>query len=158
MKEEAEVIFNITGNIISGQVSGDAAKHLSERFAKTFQDRESMSINSNDTSMSRSKPLDVSVPASTISGLSSGEFVGIVADNPNEIIEQKTFHAMIQNDHATIQKEKNGYKSLPMVRNIDQKSLNTIYQIIKQNVQDIVEFVMEEILNDPGKEHLVIRK
>lgn len=157
-KEEAEVIFNITGNIISGQVSGETAKLLSERFAKTFQDRESISINSNDTSISRSRQLEASVPPSTISSLSSGEFVGLVADNPEEIIEQKTFHAMIQNDHATIKKEKNGFLPLPVVRTMDQKAVNTIYQIIKQDVQDIIEFVMAEVISDPAKVHLIVKK
>ncbi len=43
--KEAEVISDITGNIMTGQVSGETAKHLSERFDKTFQDSESISIN-----------------------------------------------------------------------------------------------------------------
>lgn len=157
-KEEAEVIFNITGNIISGQVSGETAKLLSERFAKTFQERESISINSSDTSISRSKQLEVAVPASTISSLSSGEFVGLVADNPDEIIELKTFHARIINDHTAIDREKQNYLPLPIVRKVEHKEITAISQIIKQDVQDIVDVVMEEVLNDPGREHLVVRK
>ena len=117
-KEEAEVIFNITGNMVSGQVSGETAKHLSERFAKTFQQRESVSINSSETSISRSKQLELSVPASTISSLSSGEFVGMVADNPDEVIELKAFHAMIINDHEKLKKEKSEFVSLPVVSTI----------------------------------------
>jgi len=157
-KEEAEVIFNITGNIISGQVSGETAKLLSERFAKTFQERESISINSNDTSLSRSKQLEQSVPASTISGLSSGEFVGMVADNPDETIALKTFHATVVNNHAAVKKEKEKYLSLPVVRNVDFKEINNIFQIIKQDVQDIVGSIMEDVLNDPSRRHLVITK
>lgn len=157
-KEEAEVIFNITGNVISGQVSGETAKLLSERFAKTFQERESISINSSDTSISRSKQLEVAIPASTISSLSSGEFVGLVADNPDEIIELKTIHARIVNNHAAIDREKRSYLPLPIVRKVDQKEINAIPQIIKQDVQDIVDVVMEEVLNDPGREGLVVRK
>ncbi|MGN6211987.1 conjugal transfer protein MobC [Parafilimonas sp.] len=157
-KEEAEVIFNITGNIISGQVSGETAKLLSDRFAKTFQERESISVNSGDTSISRSKQLEVAVPASTISSLSSGEFVGLVADNPDELIELKTFHAMVVNDHAAISKENQNYLPLSIIRKIDQKEINTIQQIIKQDVQDIVDAVMEEVLNDPGKAGLVVKE
>ncbi|WP_427874068.1 conjugal transfer protein MobC [Flavobacterium sp. MMS24-S5] len=52
-REQADVILNITGNIISGQVTGDTAKQLSERFGKIMQDRESLSINRSDTSISR---------------------------------------------------------------------------------------------------------
>jgi len=85
-KEQADVIMNIVGNIISGQVTGDTAKQLSERFGKIMQDRTSYSINSSDTSISKSKQFDSSIPASKISALSSGEFVGMVADNPDQKI------------------------------------------------------------------------
>jgi type IV secretory pathway TraG/TraD family ATPase VirD4 len=86
-KEQADVIMNITGNIVSGQVTGDTAKQLSERFGKIMQDRESLSINRSDTSISRSKPLEIAIPPSKISALSSGEFVGMVADDPDSIVK-----------------------------------------------------------------------
>jgi type IV secretory pathway TraG/TraD family ATPase VirD4 len=38
-KDQADVIMNITGNIISGQVTGETAKQLSDRFGKIMQDR-----------------------------------------------------------------------------------------------------------------------
>ena len=157
-KELADVIVNICGNIIVGQANGEIAKQVSERLGKTLQDRESISFNSGDTSISRSKQLEIAVPVSTISSLSAGEFVGMVADNPDEIIELKTFHAMIVNDHEALRKEKANYVPLPIVRRIDQKEVNTVYQIIKQDVQDIIESMMEEILNNPEREHLVVRK
>lgn len=53
-KDQADVITNICGNIISGQVMGDTARELSERFGKIVQQRDSMSINRNDTSISKS--------------------------------------------------------------------------------------------------------
>ena len=71
-REQADVIMNITGNVISGQVSGDTAKQLSERFGKIMQDRTSYSINQSDTSVSRSTQLDVAIPASRISVLVQG--------------------------------------------------------------------------------------
>ncbi len=154
-REEAEVIFNITGNIISGQVSGETAKLLSERFAKTFQDRESISINSNDTSISRSRQLEQSIPASTISSLSSGEFVGLVADNPTEPIELKTFHCKLLNQHDAIKNEKENFYPLPVVRKVSQKDIDSVYQLIKLEVQDIIENCMEEILNNPQWQHLL---
>ena len=69
-REQAEVILNIMGNIISGQVSGDTAKFLSEKFGRIMQDRESISINRNDTSISKSKQFEQAIPASTIASLS----------------------------------------------------------------------------------------
>ena len=90
-KEQADVIVNICGNLISGQVMGDIAKLLSERFGKIIQDRQSLSINRTDTSISLSTQLDFAIPASKISSLSSGEFVGMVADDPHEKIKPKCF-------------------------------------------------------------------
>lgn len=55
-KEQAEVILNIVGYVISGQVSGDTAKQLSDKFGKILQDRESI-INWMDTSITKSKQL-----------------------------------------------------------------------------------------------------
>jgi len=75
--------MNITGNVISGQVTGDTAKQLSERFGKIMPDRASFSINRINTSISRSKQLESAVPASKIAALSSGEFVGMVANDPD---------------------------------------------------------------------------
>ncbi|TAN00425.1 MAG: conjugal transfer protein TraG [Chitinophagaceae bacterium] len=157
-REEAEVIFNICGNLICGQVSGESAKMVSERFAKTFQQRESISINSSDTSISHSKHLDVAIPPSTISSLSSGEFVGIVSDDPDQIIEQKMFHAFIINDHTALAKEKVAFKPLPVVNHLTEKEVLDNYLLIKQDVQDIKNQIMEDILNDPERENLVVRK
>jgi len=147
-REMAEVVVNICGNIIIGQVGGEMAKMASERLGKTLQDRESMSINSNDTSISRSKQLEVAVPVSTISSLSAGEFVGMVADNPDEIINLKTFHSSIVQNHALIKKEKEEFSPLPVVRKIESNAVNAVYQIIKQDVADIVGAVMAEVEND----------
>ena len=118
-REQADVIMNIVGNIVSGQVTGDTAKQLSERFGKIMQDRESLSINRNDTSISRSKQLDSAIPPSKISALSSGEFVGMVADDPDNKIELKSFHCEIQNDYPALKKEADNYKEIPVVRTIN---------------------------------------
>jgi hypothetical protein len=157
-REEAEAIFNMAGNFITGQVSGESAKLVSERFPKIMQDRESISINSSDTSISRSKQLESSVPPSTISSLSSGEFVGMVADNPDEIIALKVFHARIVNDAKALEKEKNAYLPLPRVRSVDQATIQQNYVQIKQDIRYLHVTVIEELLSDPAKEHLIVHK
>jgi hypothetical protein len=63
-KEEPETIFNMTSNIISGQVSRETAKLLSERFPKIIQGRQSLSINNSYMSVSKSKQLESCIPAS----------------------------------------------------------------------------------------------
>jgi len=157
-KDWADVITSICGNVIVGQVSGDLTKSISERLGKTLQDRENISINSSDTSISRSKQLEMAVPVSTIAGLSSGEFVGIVADNPSQRIELKTFHAKFLNDPAALEKERQQFFPLPTVRQVTPEMIQENYQIIKQDVQDIVDGVMEKVLNNDTMKNLLIKK
>ncbi|MBC5862829.1 conjugal transfer protein MobC [Flavobacterium turcicum] len=157
-REQADVIMNITGNIISGQVTGDSAKQLSERFGKIMQDRESLSINSGDTSISRSKQLESAVPPSKISSLSSGEFVGMVADDPDCKIDLKTFHCEIVNDHLALKKEQENYEDITVIRMVDNSMVQRNYLQIKQDIQDIIHSEMERLLNDPALAYLVIKK
>ena len=157
-REQADVIMNITGNIIAGQVTGDTAKQLSERFGKIMQDRESYSINSGDTSISRSKQLETAIPLSRISALSSGEFVGMVADDPENKIELKAFHCEIINDHEALKKEEESYKNIGVIRKLNNNMVQRNYFQIKQDVQDIIQSEMERLLNDPGLAHLVVKK
>ena len=157
-KEQAEVIMNITGNIISGQVTGTTAKTLSERFGKIMQDRESFSINSSDTSVSKSKQLEMAIPVSTIASLSSGEFVGMVADDPSEKIELKAFCCEIMNDHDQLKKETTSFKDLETVSEVDQQQINVNYLRIKKDVATIIENEMERMMNTPGLEDLVVKK
>lgn len=157
-REQADVIMNIVGNMAVGQVSGDTAKSVSEKIGRIMQDRESLSINRSDTSISRSKQLEAAVPASRISSLSSGEFVGLVADNPEEKIELKAFHSEIINDHEAIKRETKAYKELPLLRVINPGIVQMNYLQIKQDVREIIDEVFERLLNDPAKSHLVIRK
>jgi hypothetical protein len=157
-RELADVIMNIAGNIISGQVSGDTARQLSERFGKIMQDRESLSINSGDTSISRSKQLESAVPPSKISGLSSGEFVGMVADDPDCKIELKTFHSEIVNDHEALKKEQDQYVDIPVIRKVDNSMVQRNYLQIKKDIKDIIYTEKERLLNDPELINLVIKK
>lgn len=138
-REQAEVIMNIVGNIICGQVTGDTAKHLSERFGKINQQKESVSINSNDTSISRSTQRDYAIPASKIAGLSSGEFVGMVADDPTNRIDLKTFHCQILNDHEAIRREEETYQPIPVARKVNPREILGDYQRIKEDVRILVE-------------------
>ena len=157
-REQADVIMNITGNIVSGQVNGDTAKQLSERFGKIMQDRESLSINSGDTSISRSKQLESAVPPSKISSLSSGEFVGMIADDPDCKIELKTFHSEIVNNHEALRKEEKNYIDITIIRKLDNAMVQRNYLQIKQDIQDIIHSEMERLLNDPSLSHLIIKK
>jgi uncharacterized membrane protein YgdD (TMEM256/DUF423 family) len=137
-KEQADVIVNITGNIISGQVMGETSKLLSERFGKIMQDRQSISVNRTDTSISHSKQLDSAIPASKIAALSSGEFVGLVADNPDEKIKLKMFHAEIINDVGKLNEEVSRYKDIPVVSNVTQEQVLDNYYQVKMEVKRLI--------------------
>jgi hypothetical protein len=138
-KEQAEVIMNIVGNVISGQVVGETAKLLSERFGKVVQERESISVNATDTSHSRSTQLDAAIPPSKIASLSSGEFVGMVADDPDQKIQLKIFYNEILNNHEDIRKEEESYEAIPMVREISQQEIQDNYFRIKEDIRSIIE-------------------
>ena len=137
-REQADVIVNITGNIISGQVMGETSKLLSERFGKIMQDRQSVSINRTDTSISHSKQLDSAIPASKIAALSSGEFVGLVADNPDEKIKLKMFHAEIINDAENLNAEVAAYKNIPVVSTVTQQQVMDNFYQVKMEVKRLI--------------------
>ncbi|KAA8474466.1 type IV secretory system conjugative DNA transfer VirD4/TraG family protein [Arcticibacter tournemirensis] len=136
--EQADVITGIVGNIISGQVTGDTARKLSEMFGKIVQDKSSTNINSSDTSLTKSTQLDYAIPAAKIASLSSGEFVGIVADNPEQKISLKVFHSEIQNDHEAIMEEELKSKGISDIRKISSVDILENYLKIKQEVTDLV--------------------
>ncbi len=144
-KEQADVIVNITGNIICGQVMGDTAKTLSERFGKIAQEKESISINRMDTSVTRSVQLEYAVPASKISALSSGEFVGMVADDPTNKIKLKAFHSEIINDAGKLNKEINNFIPIPSIQDISVQQLMENYHQVKVDIMRIVESKTEEL-------------
>ncbi len=157
-KEQADVIINITGNVVAGQVTGESAKQLSERFGKIMQDRQSLSINSNDTSVTKSKQLDSAIPPSAIASLSSGEFVGIVADDPDNKIELKSFNCEVINNHEGLKNEQSNFKSLPEVSEITSQMIRGNYLNIKKDISDLVEMELERILNTPEMEGLIVKK
>lgn len=144
-KEQADVIVNITGNIISGQVMGDTSKLLSERFGKIMQDRQNVSVNRLDTSISHSKQLDSAIPASKIAALSSGEFVGLVADNPDEKIKLKMFHGEIINDADKLNQEVRRYKDIPVVCNVTQQQVLDNYYQVKMEVKRLIAREVEKL-------------
>ena len=162
-EKEAKVIQNTVGNIFSGQVVGETAKSLSERFGKILQQRQSISINRQDTSTSINTQLDSLIPASKIANLSQGTFVGSVADNFGEEIDQKIFHARIIVDNEKVAAETKAYKKIPVINefkdadgnDIMQQQIERNYSRIKADVLQIIEDEMQRIKTDPDLQHLI---
>ena len=158
--------MNTVGNIFSGQVVGETAKALSERFGKVLQKRQSITINRNDKSTSINTQMDSLIPPSKISGLTQGMFVGAVADNFDERIDQKIFHAEIVVDAEKVKRDERAYKKIPVITDFTDEAGNdrmkeTIqenYNRIKADVRQIVADELERIKNDPALAHLLQQK
>nr|WP_215242425.1 conjugal transfer protein MobC [Dyadobacter sp. CECT 9275] len=161
--KESKVIQNTVGNIFSGQVVGETAKSLSERFGKVLQKRQSLTINRNDKSTSISTQLDSLIPASKISTLTQGIFVGAVSDNFDERIEQKIFHSEIVVDNEKVASETKDYQKLPQILSfVDaqgedrmKQEIEANYKQIKRDIVLMIESELERIKNDPDLQHLV---
>src|SRR5699024_3633427 len=161
--KEAKVIQNTVGNIFSGQVVGETAKSLSERFGKILQKRQSMTINRNDKSTSISTQLDSLIPASKISTLTQGMFVGAVSDNFDDRIEQKIFHAEIVVDNKKVATETKAYKKIPEIlsfvdedgKDLMKKEIEANYRRVKRDIEQIITIELERIKNDPDLQYLI---
>ena len=161
--KESRVIQNTVGNVFSGQVVGETAKILSERFGKVLQKRQSMTINQREKSTSISTQMDSLIPASKISNLTQGMFVGAVADNFDERIEQKIFHCEIVVDNEKVKRETARYVRLPQIIDFTdkdgndrmQEEIQANYDRIRQEVRQIVEDEITRIKNDPELCHLI---
>lgn len=161
--KEAKVVINTVGNIFSGQVVGETAKTLSERFGKVLQKRQSISINRQDVSTSINTQMDSLIPPSKISGLTQGMFVGSVSDNFTERIEQKIFHAEIVVDTDKAKREESHYQPIPIVNDFKdtdgndcmKQAIQDNYNRIKEDVKLIVKDELERIAADENLKHLI---
>ena len=161
--KESKVIQNTVGNVFSGQVVGETAKILSERFGKVLQQRQSMTINRNDKSTSISTQMDSLIPASKISNLTQGMFVGAVSDNFDERIDQKIFHAEIVVDSAKVSAEMKVYQSIPTIADFQnedgsdnlKESIEANYKRVKQEVLSLIELEIERIKTNPSLRYLI---
>ena len=161
--KESAVICNTVGNVFAGQVVAETAKTLSERFGKVLQKRQNMTINRNETSVSINTQMDSLIPASKISNLTQGMFVGAVADNFDERIEQKIFHAEIVVDNEKVRRETARYVKIPQIIDFTdkdgndtmQQQIDANYYRIKSEVRQIVADEIGRIKADPELSHLI---
>ena len=161
--KESKVIQNTVGNVFSGQVVGETAKTLSERFGKVLQQRQSMTINRNDKSTSISTQMDSLIPASKISNLTQGMFVGAVSDNFDERIDQKIFHAEIVVDSAKVSAEMKAYQPIPVIVDFTNKdgsdnlkeTIEANYRKVKEEILSLVDLEIMRIKNDSKLAHLI---
>ena len=82
----------------------------------------------------------------------------MVADDPDCKIELKTFHCELLNDHDVLKKEQENYKEIAVVRKLDNTIVQRNYLQVKQDIQEIIHYEMERLLNNPGLAYLVLKK
>ncbi|MCD8318760.1 MAG: YWFCY domain-containing protein [Paraprevotella sp.] len=164
--KEAAVVMNTVGNIFSGQVVGETAKTLSERFGKILQKRQSITINREDKSTSINTQMESLIPASKISTLTQGMFVGAVADNFRERIGQKIFHCEIVVDAEKVKREEQAYKPIPVITDFTdadgndrmKEMIQENYNRIRAEVRQIVADELRRIQSDPELQYLLQNK
>jgi hypothetical protein len=161
-RDQADALFNLPGNVFCGQVSGDTAKLVSERFGRILQERTTISTgdrnNESSQSVSKSNHLDYAVPASRIANLSAGEFVGFVADNPDQRIDLKGFHGDLVIDHDAIEREEAGYKPTPVVQTVTPDLIQFNFNQIKADIRQLVEDQLEYMMKSQELAKLIVNK
>lgn len=136
---EADVIVNTIGNIFAGQVKGKTAKSLSETFGKINKQRRGITYHEKDSSnnVNLNTQLEEMIPSSIISTLSQGTFVGQVADNYEQKIQQKFFHAEVL-PNEFVEKNISSFVPIPQLASSETGDLN---EIVKENYERIKEEV-----------------
>jgi YWFCY protein/Type IV secretory system Conjugative DNA transfer len=157
-RDHADALFNLPANLICGQVTGDSARLVSERFGKILQQRNSISSNSRDSSTSQSLQLDLAVPPSKISSLSAGEFVGITADTPARPLQLKAFHCRIPVDNAALEKEETAWQLVPEVRTVTRELVEFNFRQIKQEARQLVDARLACMQQTPELARLIVTK
>jgi hypothetical protein len=144
-REEADLILNITGNLLCGQVGGETARWVSERFPRVLQDRATVSVNSHDTSISKTQQWEDVVTPATVAGLSSGEFLGMVADDPGERLEMKAFHGRLEREEEEVDLLLDG---LPVIHEVDAGKILASFRKVKEDIAGLVEEVTPRIMGE----------
>jgi len=152
-RAEADMVLNMTGNLICGQVGGETGRWVSERFPAILGYKKSVSVNSSDTSISKSEQSVAAITPATIANLSSGEFVGILADEPGNAMELKAFHGKVEKDEGSFNKG-----PLPIVRAVDDVMIQENFQRVRREVEGIVNEEVRRIAGDPGLKEKVVKR
>lgn len=152
-REQAEVLLNITGNVIAGQVSGESARQLSERFGRILQERRSLHQGERSESTGLAYYLDPALPPSRISTLSSGEMVGVLSDSPAQPLEHKLFHGRMVRDKEPAEGELPLLDKPPTATDIAE-----CYKQIKEEIRELVNVAMDRLMHEPDLKHLIVKQ
>lgn len=133
-RNEADEIVNVSGNLFCGQTAGETARWVSERFPKVQRERSSISTNGSDTTLSKHLEWEAAVTPATVGMLSSGEFVGMLADEPLLRLKYKGFHAEIMREAA----DEVAGMAVPVVRVVSRATVDAIYTKVRLDIELMV--------------------
>lgn len=153
-RDEAEVFLHVSANLFCGQSSGETARWVSEQFPKVFKDKRTVSNNSHDTSVSISQQSEAAVTPATVATLSSGEFLGILADDPGRKMPRKAFHAQLVKEEGETEGE---LAALPVLREMDEEMMKKNFMQVKKDVADMVEKEMARMQADEVLRGLMVK-
>lgn len=147
-RDEADLFLNITGNVFCGQVGGETARWMSERFPTIQQEKPSISSNSTDLSVSTTLQREPTVNQATIASLSSGEFVGVLSDDLGSELELKVFHGKILRESASVSEP---VYDLPVVRDVDAAKVKAVFERVKEDIRVMMAAEFERVLKGEAK-------
>jgi hypothetical protein len=150
-RDQADALINLPANLLTSQVTGDSARFTSELIGKILQERSTVSTNSRDTSTSQSLQLDAALPASKIATLSSGEFVGITADSPDQPLPLKAFHSQI-----ILEKQSSNSENPIPCHHVPKEVIDHAFRQIQNEVKRLVENRLDEMRNTPTLTPLIL--
>jgi hypothetical protein len=138
------IYFNNMDSLIATARSNKVAITLA------MQDRQSVSVNRTDTTVSHSKLLDSAVHVSKIASLSSGKFVGMVADNPDEKIKLKMFHSEIIKTGDKLNEEAKKFSEIPHIKLVSAQEVQDNYYQVKLEVKQLIEKEVSRLKQKAG--------
>lgn len=167
--DEADQILNTAGNLICGQVAGDSAKWVSERFQAQLNLKTTIAVSDANVSTSKAEHMVEAVNPGLLANLSSGEFVGLVADDPDRKLELKGFHARFVRHDAAACAFVTGAAAagtvvagvgvpLPLVRLVDKEAVLKNYKLIGEQVAQLVREEIKRVLGNPELKKFVVKR
>lgn len=128
--------------------------YIAKRFPRVQRERTTTSENSTDTSVNTSLQWEPTMTNAAIAALSSGEFVGLVADDPENQLELKTFHSRLK---RSPEDDAPGKPSLPLVHKLGDQTTAEVFLRVKQDVEEMTDEVLARMMRDPRLAGLVVK-
>jgi hypothetical protein len=145
-RDEADWLMAVSGNLFCGQVGGETARVVAERFPRLLHQEESVSVGDTNSTVTRHLAWEAAVTPATVAGLGSGEFMGILGDDPDVEMPDKGFHArIVREDRPAVP-----LVDIPVVRAVTEAELKAAFRRVVLDIQQLLAREMKELMGDVG--------